>query len=143
MKHFPILCAVLIWFTGSGVFAGERRAGEFRGILEDKGKKYGVTLSHDVPKDLKRNERVKYHITLEQGCQIYSGSAMYTPGKMLITAESIYLREGEVEQGIGHYDQFQMQCDIDPKGIINEVRLILPDGTIHKLGFNMTTPPDQ
>ncbi len=117
-----------------------RQVGYFRGLFEQDNEKFAVTISHDAPKDLKRNETIKYHITLEQGCQVYSGATIYTPGIILISAVSIYVAEGSDKVGLGHFDLLQFQCDVDHHGVITKVRLILPEGSTHAMIHDTTTP---
>lgn len=138
MKTFLfILTAILV--APKLLYGNEaRQVGYFRGLFEQDNEKYAVTISHDAPKDLKRNETIKYHITLEQGCQVYTGTTIYTPGRILISAVSIYVAEGSDTVGLGHFDLLQFQCDVDPQGVITKTRLILPDGSIHAMIHDTT-----
>lgn len=131
---FLIFVLITILLASTPTHGMEARTiGYFRGVFEHNSETFAVTLSHDEPNDLRKNERIKYHMTLENGCQIYAGTTLYTPGKILISAESIYITEGSEKVGLGHFDLFQLQCDIDPQGIITKMRLILPDGTVYQM----------
>lgn len=143
MKTWLLALAAIVSTFSPTYGKEERMVGYFRGVFAHGNQKYAVTIAHDVPKDLKRNERIKYHITLEQGCQVYTGRALYTPGRILIAAESIYVVEGAVEVGLGHFDLIQLQCDIDPHGIMTKVRLILPEGTIYEMAHDATAQASQ
>ena len=112
------------------------QTGYFRSIFEHKTQTYAISFYHSPPARLDMRAEVDYSITLEQGCQKYRGRAAYTPGALMVSAKSAYFDIPEMP-----FPVLNLHFTVDQAGAITAGKLMTPDGTIHELNYDVTTPP--